>query len=84
MKYIKQYNIFLEDAGDSGSTAGMGDVVSSQPGVLPGTTGTIGSGDIGFPLTYGKGRKGKRKVGNASEVSDLRDLKPVKIKRLKY
>lgn len=52
------------------SIPGMGAVVSAQPGELPGQTGTEGSGDIGVPL-----KKKKRKKGDPSEVSDLRDLK---------
>lgn len=78
MKYLKFYKKFFED-GDSGaatanvSTSGMGAVVSAQPGTLPGTFGTDGSGDIGFTF-----KKDKRKKGKPSEVSDLRDLEPAK------
>jgi hypothetical protein len=54
------------------STSGMGPVVSPQPGLLPGTTGTVGSGDIGVVL-----KKSRRKKGKPSEVSDLRDLDKV-------
>ena len=54
------------------SISGMGPVVSAQPGLLPGTTGTVGSGDIGVVL-----KKSKRKKGKPSEVSDLRDLDKV-------
>lgn len=67
---IKKWQEFLEDATANSTTAGMGDVVSAQPGALPGTTGTEGSGDIGFTL-----KKVKRKKGDPSEVTDLRDLK---------
>ena len=74
MKHLKSYNKFNEDANiTASSTAGMGAVVSAQPGALPGTTGTTGSGDISFYF-----KKQKRKKGNASQVSDLRDLKPEK------
>lgn len=51
------------------SISGMGPVVSAQPGLLPGTTGTVGSGDVGRTF-----KKEKRKKGKPSEVSDLRDL----------
>jgi hypothetical protein len=84
MRYLKRYKKFFEDGdgggslagGDSGgvayanaSTPGMGAVVSAQPGLLPGTTGTDGSGDVSMTL-----KKKKRKKGKPSEVSDLRDL----------
>ncbi len=72
---IKTYKKFFED-GDGGgvamanaTTAGMGAIVSAQPGALPGTTGTEGSGDLGFTF-----KKEKREKGDPSEVSDLRDL----------
>ena len=72
MRYLKSYKAF-EDAMGTAATAGSGDVVAAQPGTLPGTFGTDGSGDIGFPLNYGKKTK-KRKKGSPSEVSDARDL----------
>lgn len=65
MKHIKK---FLEYNGSSGS----GDVVSAQPGILPGQTDNDGSGDISNTL-----KKDKRKKGDPSSVSDLRDLKKV-------
>ena len=87
MKYLKRYDRFFED-GDGGgaagggvatanasNTAGMGAVVSAQPGSFAGTTGTTGSGDVGFVLGYNP--KKKRKKGGPSQVSDLRDLKEV-------
>lgn len=73
MKYIKKYKMFFEDGGDAGAnaaTSGMGAVVSAQPGALPGTTGTEGSGDVSFTF-----KKEKRKKGDPDEVCDLRDLK---------
>ena len=75
MKYLKNYKKFNEDgnATVNASTSGMGAVVSSQPGALPGTTGTEGSGDIGFTF-----KKERRKKGDPSEVTDMRDLKPAK------
>ncbi len=89
MKYLKKYQKFFEDGEGGGnatvtaSTAGMGSVVSAQPGALPGTTGTSGSGDIGFglgiqtkePINSFNDKKRKKKKGKPSEVSDLRDLK---------
>jgi hypothetical protein len=71
--------VAMVDAG----IGGMGPVVSPQPGKLPGTFGTDGSGDVGF--VFGQQQRGrkKRKRGNPSEVSDLRDLKrTLKIKRV--
>lgn len=72
MKYLKTYKKFSENAVATTGTAGMGAVVSAQPGALPGTTGTEGSGDIGFTF-----KKEKRKKGDPSEVTDLRDLEDV-------
>lgn len=92
MKYLKKYQKFFED-GEGGAvgavsgggtayvgatTAGMGAVVNSQPGALPGTTGTTGSGDVAFTF-----KKEKRKKGKPSEVTDLRDLKSVDTVNLK-
>ena len=51
----------------------MGAVSSAQPGALPGTTGTEGSGDIGFTF-----KKEKRKKGDPTKVTDMRDLAPAK------
>ena len=89
MRYIKKYSKFFEDGGDGGgtaaanasTTAGMGAVVASQPGAFAGTTGTTGSGDIGFVLGYDP--KKKRKKGSPSQVSDLRDLKEVETEKVK-
>jgi hypothetical protein len=78
MKHLKKYKAFLEDgtAAATATTAGMGAVVSSQPGALPGTTGTTGSGDVSFYMLDKKGKKIKK--GNPSEVSDMRYLAPAK------
>lgn len=75
MKYLKRYKTFNEDgtATVGASTAGMGAVSNAQPGVLAGTTGTTGSGDVTFTF-----KKEKRKKGSPSQVTDLRDLKDVK------
>jgi hypothetical protein len=78
MKYLKKYSNFFEDgtANATATTAGMGAVTSAQPGALPGTTGTEGSGDIPFYFLDKKGKKIKK--GNPSEVSDMRYLEPAK------
>jgi len=76
MIYLKTYKRFSENA-DSSSVSGMGAVVSAQPGTLPGTFGTDGSGDIGHTF-----KKEKRKKGDPSEVSDLRDLEDVDTKKV--
>ena len=83
MKYLKKYQKFFEDGEGGGAsggtayanagTAGMGAVVSAQPGQFAGTTGTTGSGDVGFGL--GATKKERRKKGKPSQVTDLRDLK---------
>lgn len=74
MKKIKRYKEFLENAvATASSTSGMGAVSAAQPGALAGTTGTEGSGDVGFVF-----KKEKRKKGNPSQVSDMRDLAPAK------
>lgn len=77
MKYLKRYKNF--ENSDASSSSGMGGVSSAQPGGLPGTTGTVGSGDIPF---YLNSRNRKRKKGNPSQVSDLRDLAPAKTNKI--
>jgi hypothetical protein len=91
MKYLKKFDKFFEDGeggavvgggvatANASNTTGMGAVVSSQPGAFAGTTGTTGSGDVGFVL--GSKPKRRRKKGNPSQVSDLRDLKEVDTKK---
>lgn len=75
MRYLKPYKKFNEDgnATVSASTSGMGSVSAAQPGALTGTTGIDGSGDLGFTF-----KKERRKKGDPSEVTDMRDLKPAK------
>jgi hypothetical protein len=74
MRYVKSYKKFQENAvATASSTSGSGPVVAAQPGVLPGTFGSPGSGDLGFTF-----KKEKRKKGNPSQVTDLRDLAPAK------
>jgi hypothetical protein len=76
MKHLKRYKAFLEDgtATATATTAGMGAVSSAQPGDVPGTTGTTGSGDVSFYMLDKKGKKIKK--GTPSEVSDARYLAP--------
>ena len=75
MRYLKKYKSFFEDgtACATAAVSGMGAVSSAQPGALPGTTGTEGSGDIGFTF-----KKEKRKKGDPTKVPDMRDLAPAK------
>jgi hypothetical protein len=71
---MKKFKEFIkEDAfATMGNTGGMGAVVAAQPGSIPGTQGTTGSGDIGQPLaTYSKPvvnmkrhKKNKKKLRN--------------------
>ena len=78
MKYLKKFTQFNEDAFATGVVGGMGDVVSAQPGAIAGMTGTTGSGDVSSYLL-----SKKRKKGNASQVSDARNLAPVKTNKIK-
>lgn len=78
MKYLKRFSVFEDGTANASNCGGMGDVVSAQPGSVPGMTGTAGSGDISFYL-----KKEKRKKGKPSEVSDLRDLKDEKTNKIK-
>jgi hypothetical protein len=73
MKYLKFFTQFKENASTTVTTAGMCAVSSAQPGTLPGTTATKGSGDPGFTF-----KKERRKKGDPTEVTDMRDLAPAK------
>jgi hypothetical protein len=75
MRYLKKYKSFFEDgtACATAGVSGMGAVSAAQPGALPGTTGTEGSGDIGFTF-----KKEKRKKGDPTKVTDMRDLEHAK------
>jgi hypothetical protein len=74
MKYLKSFKKFDENAtASASSTSGMGAVSAAQPGSVAGTTGTTGSGDIGFTF-----KKEKRKKGDPTKVTDMRDLAPAK------
>lgn len=79
MKKIKNWEMFLEDGVGSAnaSIGGMGAVSNATIGTLPGVGGKSGS-DISFYLTGG----GKRKKGNPSEVTDLRDLEDVDVEEV--
>jgi hypothetical protein len=75
LKHLKTYKRF--ENSDGSSTSGMGNVISAQPGSLPGTFGTTGSGDVSFYF-----KKKRRKKGNPSQVSDLRDLSTIKTNKI--
>jgi hypothetical protein len=78
-KFRERYSNTLENSSACATTSGMGAV--SSPGVSSGSvsSSTSGSGDVTRTLLS----KSKQKMGNPSEVSDLRFLKRVKIKRVK-
>jgi hypothetical protein len=78
-KFRERYSKTLENSSACATTSGMGAV--SSPGVSSGSvsSSTSGSGDVTRTLLS----KSKQKMGNPSEVSDLRFLKRVKIKRVK-
>jgi hypothetical protein len=98
MKYLKRYQKFFEDGEGGGTatvnasnTSGMGAVVSAQPSALPGVPGTSGSGDIGFglgttqakiPVNTFNGKKKSKKKRDPKEVSDLRDLNELDIRKV--
>lgn len=74
MRYIKSYKKFQENAvATASSTAGSGPVVSATVGSLPGVGVMDGSGDLGFVF-----KKEKRKKGDPTKVTDMRDLAPAK------
>ena len=76
MKFLKPFQIFKENgtaSANASTTSGVGAVSAAQPGSPAGTLGTTGSGDITFTF-----KKEKRKKGNPSQVSDMRDLAPAK------
>ena len=75
MKYLKKYKSFFEDGTACASTgvAGSGDVTNAIVGDLAGVGSISGSGDISFYL-----KKQKRKKGDPTKVTDMRDLAPAK------
>jgi hypothetical protein len=78
-KFRERYSKTIENSSACSTSSGMGAV--SSPGVSSGSvsSSTSGSGDVTRTLLS----KSKQKMGNPSEVSDLRFLKRVKIKRVK-
>lgn len=72
MKHLKRYNKFVEDANATAGVAGSGDITNAVVGDLAGTGEINGSGDISFTM-----KKEKRKKGDPTQVSDLRDLEEV-------
>lgn len=86
-KVIKQVeeSLLNEDEGSGVSTgtamvgqasvAGMGPVVSAQPGVVPGTFGSSGSGDIGVPFGAIGGAKLAQKIPSEKFMRDRRNKK---------
>lgn len=76
-----------------GNVAGMGSIVSPQPGALPGTTGTTGSGDVSAPYNadpkkmiqkipimgyYHGSRTGKKSRINRGMIKNLKKMKDMK------
>ena len=57
------------------SVAGMGAVVSPQPGAIPGTFGTSGSGDIGVPFNAIGGAKMAQKIPSEKFMRDRKNKK---------
>lgn len=61
--YVRYYMGLNEDAtATMGNTSGMGAVVTAQPGAIPGTTGTTGSGDVGAGSIAGNKENNPRNV----------------------
>lgn len=77
--FRQRYNKTLENSASNGTTSGMGTI--SSPGVSSTSVAasSSGSGDVTFTLNSIPSQK----MGNPSQVSDLRYLKRVKIKRVK-
>lgn len=78
MRRIKSWSLFLEDGvatANASTTGGAGGVANATVGSLPGVGAESGSGDLGMTLRS----NGKRKKGDPSEVSDLRDLEKAEI-----
>lgn len=96
MRYLRKYKLFFEDGDGGGSagsgdascsvggnayvnatTAGMGDITNAVVGDLPGVSGASGSGDVTVVS-----KRVKRKKGNPTQVTDLRDLDDVKTNKI--
>lgn len=74
-----RYQKTLENSSASATSGGMGAVASPGVSSTSVASSTSGSGDVTFTLLS----KPSQKMGGPSEVSDLRYLKKVKIKRVK-
>lgn len=75
--HLKKYNKFVEDATANASISGSGDVTNAIVGDVAGTGEINGSGDIVFTT-----KKVRRKKGDATQVSDLRDLEKAKTTKI--
>jgi hypothetical protein len=77
-KFRDRYAKTLENATVGASTSGSGGVSSASVSSTSTSASTSGSGDISNTL-----KVRSQKMGGPSQVSDLRFLKPVKIKKVK-
>lgn len=77
-KYRDRYSKTLENSTSVASTSGMGAVSNASVSTTAVANSIPGSGDVANVLS-----SKSQKLGNASQVSDLRFLKSVKIKRVK-
>jgi|LauGreDrversion4_2_1035121.scaffolds.fasta_scaffold13022_5 hypothetical protein len=83
MKVLKNWRMFLEDgvaAANASTTSGMGPVSNAVVGTTPGVPAESGSGDNSSTISGNV----KRKKGDPSEVSDLRDLEDSNLEVDKY
>jgi hypothetical protein len=77
-KDIRDRGDISEDVSANASTAGMGDVSNAGVSSTSMSASVSGSGDVSNTL-----KSKSQKMGGPSQVSDLRFLKSVKIKRVK-
>jgi len=77
-EYRERYRQTLENSTATATTSGMGAVSPASVSSTSVAVSQPGSGDPTFTLKSST----KRKKGNPSQVSDLRDLAPVKITRV--
>lgn len=75
-----RYEKTIENSAASATTAGSGAVTSASVSSTSVSSSVSGSGDITNTLKV----KHRRKRGNPSQVSDLRDLAPAKINRVSF
>lgn len=78
-KLLTRYGKTLENSTATATTAGSGAVTNPSVSSASTSASSPGSGDRTFTLSG----KSKQKIGNPSQVSDLRFLGKVKIKRVK-